>query len=137
MSIKDIWSAAITVISDFWNWLINADLLIGAKDLGIIIIGLLVFGILLIILEKIRTTYNRWLAGLYNRHPTYLNGLVILCYGGFVIGVIGTWGFVISDIFRESTLYFAGIAALSFLGIVFLKEPEQRDRNKAASIVIE
>jgi hypothetical protein len=59
MSIKDIWSAAITVISDFWNWLINADLLIGAKYLGIIIIGLLVFGILLIILEKIRTACNR------------------------------------------------------------------------------
>jgi len=33
MSIKDIWSAAITVIRDFWNWLINADLLIGANTL--------------------------------------------------------------------------------------------------------
>jgi amino acid permease len=119
--LKDIWLVLNNSVSDFWDWLINADLLS-----GLFVVTLLV-GIVLVstVLRKIWRAYDGKLERLYLGRPKLMYGLYLFVFGllllfslVFLVGLLLGFSFVV-NIFTFLVFLF------SFLILALLTKPKR------------
>jgi len=130
MSLRDIWNWLKATVSDFWYWFINADLIEGAKMLGVIVLVVVGATAAYTILGTISTKYTKGLSLLYEKYPIVMRRsywLVLLAFvfssGFLVLGVIGVWaGLAIPD---RILLAFMLFAVASLLVSMCLRKPEE------------
>ena len=65
-------------LRDIWNWLINADLLVGLKYFAIAIAALLGIFVVILVVGKVIDVYHEWLGDWYEKHPKLANGFYIV-----------------------------------------------------------
>ena len=115
--LKDIWLNLNNLVSDFWDWFINADLLV-----GLFYIALLVgFVLISISLRMIWRAYDVKLNQLYLNHPKLMYGSYLLVFGlltlslvVFLAGLLLSFSFVVNFFtFFVSLMLFLILALLT------------------------
>ena len=130
MSLRDIWNWLKAAVSDLWYWLINADLIEGAKILGVIALAVVGVTVAYTIFGTISMIYTKGLLYLYEKYPvamrrSYWAALLAFVFssGFLVLSVIGAWaGFAIPDQILLALILFA---VASLLASMCLRKPEE------------
>ena len=78
MSLLEIWNTFTVFISEKWTWLINANLIEGAKNIALIFLVVVVVIIATRVLETIINAYNKKIVILYKRYPKFMNMSLIV-----------------------------------------------------------